>query len=137
MLGTFIFIEFIIILVFIAVIVMQIILFFKIWKMTDDVAELKNFLLMRFSKHGRTNAASASTRYRLATYKPKNLKVIVMEKEGEHVYKCMSVDGKSLYYFNEENLQYEDNGDNESAPETENNGNVKTSSDDNANEPQP
>ncbi len=46
MLGTFIFIEFIIILVFIAVIVMQIILFFKIWKMTDDVAELKNFLLI-------------------------------------------------------------------------------------------
>lgn len=56
---------------------------------------------------------------------------------GEHVYKCMSVDGKSLYYFNEENLQYEDNGDNEPAPETENKGNVKTPSDDNANEPQP
>lgn len=110
MLGTFIFIEFIIILVFIAVIVMQIILFFKIWKMTDDVAELKNFLLMRFSKHSRTSSTSASTKYRLATYKPKNLKVIVMEKEGEHVYKCMSVDGKSLYYFNEENLQYVDNG---------------------------
>lgn len=121
MFGPFVFFEITVFLIITTVAILQIILLFKIWKMTNDVADIKELLFDKFSGRRKIIPKYTSGRYRIAIYKPRNLKVMVIEKEDEHMYKCMSVDGKSVFYFNEENLQYVDNSNaEEEKSETDN-----------------
>lgn len=94
--------------------ILCIILFFKVWGMCNNVLEIKNILKMNM----KTDQISITTRdvekqdsfynnsKMFAIYKPENLKVEILEKDDDDVYKCRSTKDGQIYYFIKDVLEF-------------------------------
>lgn len=110
--------------------VLQIILFFKMWGMTNNVSEIKNMLELTIRKDFQNgdNAKNAkapicdiidnvefdkedfpmNTKFAkgdIVLYKPENTRLIVIGYLSPNIFKCQTVDGsKKTYCFEEDYL---------------------------------
>lgn len=106
--------------------ILQIILFFKMWGMTNNVSEMKNMmeLLLRKDFQNKENLGEPvqysipdntecdkenfpeNTKFQkgdIVLYKPENTKLIVIEYAAPNVVKCQTIDGTNKTYCFQEN----------------------------------
>ena len=106
--------------------ILQIILFFKLWGLTNNVSEMKNMmeLLLRKDFQNKENLGKAvqynipnntecdkedfpvNTKFQkgdIVLYKPENTKLVVIEYTAPNVVKCQTIDGTNTTYCFQEN----------------------------------
>lgn len=95
--------------------ILCLVLFFKIWGMTDDVRTLKNYFISNADDEDPKNEVEAESKEigtgsTIALYKPENFKVKVVGYDGYGIYECQTLDGSTKYHFKRDVLVFE-NGD--------------------------
>lgn len=95
--------------------ILCIILFFKVWGMCNNVNEIKNILQGDFVRKDENEVKDLNDVYsksddekpkKFAIYKPENMKVEILGKEGNNVYKCWSIKDGQMYLFRDEVLEF-------------------------------
>ena len=89
---------------------LQIILFFKIWGMTNDVRKIKNILELNIKQqqdtlNHNTNIASSFFVGEVVTYKKTQEKFIIKRRVTEDLFECSSLDTNTSYTLNRNELQ--------------------------------
>lgn len=95
-------------LVLIAFAILQVILFFKIWGMTNNVKEIRDYLLqeedVKEKKDDNRGLERECIRQfedgEIVLYIPENMKVKIVGYNGFNVYKCSSIDNEQTWSFN-------------------------------------
>ncbi len=90
--------------------ILQIILFFKVWGMTNDVRNIKNILELNIKqKHDTfnhsTNIAPSFSLGEVVIYKKTQEKFIIKRRITEDLFECSSLDTNTSYILNGNELQ--------------------------------
>lgn len=103
--------------------ILCIILFFKIWRMCNNISAIRSILSKEYEcRSGISKDADKSNNQQsksendlstspiskgFAIYKPENMKVEIIGKgSGENVYKCKSLNDGQVYYFVKDVLEF-------------------------------
>lgn len=100
--------------------VLCIILFFKIWGMCNNVSAIRDILNnlyidgvakdtdklnKMYSSSEQASDESISPKS-FAIYKPENVKVEILDKDDDDVFKCRSIKDGKIYYFIKDVLEF-------------------------------
>lgn len=93
--------------------VLQIILFFKLWGMTNDVRKMA----LHFCKQDEISSPQPSNSQhscdkfdkeeKFAIYKPENFMVKILSEDAGDVFKCARIGTGEIYYFKGEYLDFD------------------------------
>lgn len=94
--------------------ILCIILFFKLWGMYNNVSTIKNILQKKYIDSISSEAEKLETQHThsyegtkvFAIYKPENMKVEILDKDDDDVYKCISIKDGQIYYFIKDVLEF-------------------------------
>lgn len=101
--------------IFIAFGILQIILFFKVWGMTNDIKAIKNKYVNKVEEESSQQIIEnipideekfpTNSKFKkgdIVLYKPENIKVIVIGYVCSNVFKCKTIEGPiRIYHFRE------------------------------------
>lgn len=94
--------------------ILCIILFFKIWGMCNNISAIRDILHKKYIDGVTKDAGKSNKIYSapkqasdeeshspksFAIYKPENMKVEILGKDDDDVYKCRSIKDGQIYYF--------------------------------------
>lgn len=90
--------------------ILQIILFFKVWGMTNDVRKIKNILELNIKQqqdtlNHNTNIVPSFSVGEVVTYKKTQEKFIIKRRVTEDLFECSSLDTNTSYTLNRNELQ--------------------------------
>lgn len=89
--------------------ILQIILFFKVWGMTNDVRKIKNIFELNIKQQDTLNystkLAPSFSLGEVVTYKKTQEKFIIKRKITEDLFECSSLDTNTGYTLNRNELQ--------------------------------
>ena len=80
--------------------ILCIILFFKLWGMCNNVSTIKNILQKKYID------SISSEAEKLETQHTENMKVEILDKDDDDVYKCISIKDGQIYYFIKDVLEF-------------------------------
>lgn len=94
--------------------ILCIILFFKLWGMCNDISTIKNIQQKKYIDSISSEAEKLKTQHIysnkgtkvFAIYKPENMKVEILDKDDDDVYKCISIKDGQIYYFIKDVLEF-------------------------------
>ena len=90
--------------------ILQIVLLFKVWGMTNDVRKIKNILELNIKQqqdtlNHNTNIAPSFSVGEVVIYKKTQEKFIIKRRVTEDLFECSSLDTNTSYTLNRNELQ--------------------------------
>ena len=93
--------------------VLQIILFFKVWGMTNDVRKMASHFCKQdeMPSYHPSNSQHSCEEHdkegKFAIYKPENFMVKILSEDSGNVFKCSRIGTGEIYYFKGEYLDFD------------------------------